>query len=219
MKWRCSVVLMIAILCAKGVTQVEPDVNSVLDHRIAKFDLTDATVIDGFSKLSMQLIPGLHLGIEEILRAVSPDVPTPSVKFSLNLQNATVREILDSLCERDNRYQWAVDGATINVFPQDSLHDATFFLNKNISLLELNGVPSPEKALTPLARILPGEQLGYAGVGGDSSYAQPWTTKFGDVTVRQFLNRTSEHMGPLGGWILHGSKDQRFFFFFNFGFH
>jgi hypothetical protein len=219
MKWRFSVVLPVAMLCAIAAAQVEPDINSVLNHRVAVFDLTDATVIDGFSKLSAEPISGLHLGIEEILRARWSDLPTPSVKLSLKLQSATVRGILDALCERDNRYQWSADGATINVFPRDSLRDTTFFLNKKIPQLELSGVPNPEQALTPLARLLPDEQLGYAGVGGDSSYAPTWTTRFEDVTVRQFINRISEHIGPRGGWILNGSKDQRFFFFFKFGFH
>ena len=84
---------------------------------------------------------------------------------------------------------------------------------------QMSGVSNPEHALTPLARLLPDEQLGYAGVGGDSSCAQRWTTRFEDVTVRQFINRVSEHIGPRGSWILSGSKDQRFFFFFKFGFH
>jgi hypothetical protein len=214
-----TVVLTVATLCAIAGAQVEPLINSVLDRRVAVFDLTDATVIDGFSKLSAEPISGLHLGVEEILRARWPDMPIPPVKFSLKLQSATVRGILDALCQHDNRYQWSVDGSTINVFPQDSLRDVTFFLNKKIPQIELTGVPNPEEALTPLARLLSDEQLGYAGAGGDSSYTQPWTTRFDDVTVRQFINRISEHIGPRGGWILNGSKEQRLFFFFNFGFY
>ena len=127
MKWRTSIVLTVAMLCAIATAQVEPDVNPVLDHRVGVFELTDATVIDGFSKLSAEPISGLHLGVEEILRAGWSDMPTAPVKFSLKLQNATVRGILDALCERDNRYQWSADEATINVFPRDSLRDATFF--------------------------------------------------------------------------------------------
>jgi hypothetical protein len=218
MRWCSSVVLAVAMLCAIAAAQVEPGINSVLDYRVAEFELTDATVIDGLSRLSAEPISGLHLGIEEILRARWSDVPDPPIKFSLKLQNATVRGILDALCERDSRYQWSPDGATINVFPRDTLRDATFFLNKRIPQLELSDVPNPEQALTPLARLLPDEQLGYAGVGGDSSYAQTWTKEFEEVTVRQFVNRISEHIGPRGGWILNGSKEQRFFFFFQFGF-
>jgi hypothetical protein len=214
-----SVVLLVTILCAIAGAQAEPDINSVLSHRVAVFDLTDATVINGFSKLSAEPISGLHLGIEEILRARWSDLPNPSVKVSLRLQNATVREILDALCEQDRRYQWSADGATINVTPRDSGRDTAFFLNKKLPQIEISGVPDPYQALTPLARLLPEEQLGYAGVGGDSSYAQTWNARFEDVTVRQFINRISEHIGPRGGWILSGAKDQRFFFFFKVGFH
>jgi hypothetical protein len=218
MRWCSSVVLAVAMLCAIAAAQVEAGINSVLDHRVAEFELTDATVKDGLSRLSAEPISGLHWGIEEILRARWSDIPAPSIKFSLKLKNATVRGILDALCERDSRYQWSPDGVTINVFPRNALRDATFFLNKRIPQLELSDVPNPEQALTPLARLLPDEQIGYAGVGGNSSYAQPWTREFEDVTVRQFVNRISEHIGPRGGWILNGSKEQRFFFFFQFGF-
>ena len=166
MKWRFSAVLTVALFCTIAAAQVEPDIQSVLDHRVAVFSLTDATVIDGLSKLSAEPISGLHLGIEDILRAELSDLPSPSVRFSLKMQNATVRRILDALCERDNRYQWSVDGSTINVFPRDSLSDTTLFLNKKMSKLELRAVPSAEQALTPLARLMPDESFGVAGVGG-----------------------------------------------------
>lgn len=213
--------LTVVLFCTIAAAQVEPDIQSVLDHRVAVFSLTDATVIDGLSKLSAEPISGLHLGIEDILQAELSDLPTSSVRFSLKMQNATVQRILDALCEWDNRYQWSVDGATINVFPRDSLSDTRLFLNKKMSKLELRAVSSADQALTPLARLMPDESLGVAGVGPglDSSYPQPWTTIFEDVTVRQFINRISEHIGPRGGWILNGPKEQRMFAFFKLGFH
>jgi len=212
-------VVAVAMLCAVAAAQAEPDINSVLDHKVAVFDLTDTTVIEGLSQLSTESISGLHLGIEEILRARWSDPPIQSVKFSLKLQNTTVRAILDALCERDDRYQWSTDGATINVIPRDSVGDTAFFMNKKIRQLQLSSVRSPEQALFSLSSLLQHEQLGEAGVGGDSSYVQGWTARFEDVTVCQFINRISEHIGLRGSWILSGSKDQRFFFFFKLGFH
>lgn len=218
MKSRFSVALTVAMLKGVAAARAEPYSNSVLGDRVGLFDLIDAMVIDGLSQLSAEPISGLHLGIEEILRARWSDPPNQSVKFSIKLQNTTVRAILDALCERDTQYQWSADGATINVIPRDAVGDATFFLNKKIPQLQLSGVPDPEQALFSLASLLPHEQLGVASVGGDSSYARAWTTRFKDVTVRQFINRISEHIGPRGGWILSGSKDQRFFSFFKIGF-
>ena len=219
MEWRCLAVLTIAACCTIAAARVDPDIESVLDRRVAVFRLTDATVIDGLSKLSAEPISGLHLGIEDILQTEFSDLTSASVRISLNMQNATVRRILDTLCERDNRYQWSVDGATINVFPRDSLGDTTLFLNKKISKLELIAIPNAEQALTPLARLLPDDPIGYAGIGLDSSYAKPWTTSVEDVTVRQFINRISEDIGPRGSWILNGPKEQRMFGFFKLGFH
>ena len=74
------------------------------------------------------------------------------------------------------------------------------------------------EALTPLAKLLPGEHLGYAGIAGDSSSPEPWSKSFRQLTVRQLMNRISEHIGPRGAWILSGSKDDRFFFSFQYGF-
>jgi len=58
----------------------------------------------------------------------------------------------------------------------------------------------------------------YAGIAGDSSYPEPWSKSFRQLTVRQLMNRISEHIGPRGAWILSGSKDDRFFFSFQYGF-
>jgi hypothetical protein len=69
-------------------------------------------------------------------------------------------------------------------------------------------------------KLLPGEQLGYAGVGGvNNDYPEPWSSVFSSVTVRQLMNRLSKHNGPRGGWILSGSNGQRFFAYFEHGFN
>jgi hypothetical protein len=78
------------------------------------------------------------------------------------------------------------DGATMNVSTRNSAGDTVVFLRENIPARTQRRTesPNPEQALTPLASLLPDEQFGVAGVGGDSSYAQAWTTRFEDVTVR-----------------------------------
>ena len=73
MKWRFSVVLTVTTLFAIAAAQAESDINSVLDQKVAVFDLTDATVIDGLSQLSAEPISGLHL---ESKRFFEPDFLT-----------------------------------------------------------------------------------------------------------------------------------------------
>lgn len=222
MNMKITFVLLFSVLSAfaygqnphgQSDTQSDP-----LSERVARFALTDATLIDGLSKLSEQQVPSLHLGIEEIL-SESFSNPASIVRFSLNLENATVRELLDELCQHDNRYAWSTDGPSINVYPRANVENPSFFLNRELDQITLKDIPNPEKALTPLVKRLPNEQLGYAGVGGDSSYTEPWTVTFTRLTVRQLMNRVSEHMGQHSTWILSGTRDERMFFFTNGRFH
>lgn len=188
---------------------------SALDHRVAHFDLTNSTLVEGLSKLSLEPIAGLHLGIEMVLGENFSDPVDRSIQFSLSLQDTTVRDIIETLCQLDSRCTGSVDGLSINVYPRETIGNASYLLNRELQEITLTTLTDPYDALTPLAKLLPGEQIGYAGIGGGSSYPEAWSAVFRQLTVRQLMNRISEHIGPRGGWIWRGSKDQRFFFAFS----
>lgn len=225
MKIEISFILLTLILASCSycqTTQISSDselLESALDHRVTHFDLKDATFIEGLAKLSLEPISGLHFGIELALRERPSEAPDRSIQFSLSLENARVRDIVEALCQFDGRYTWSIDGATINIFARETIGKSDYLLNRELEEITLTKITSPDEALTPLAKLLPNEQLGYAGVGADDSYSQSWSAVFNHLTVRQLMNRASEHMGPRGGWIWSGSKEQRFFFFFPHGFH
>jgi hypothetical protein len=189
-----------------------------LDYRLAHFELTDSTIIEGLSKLSLEPIAGLHLGIEVALRETFLEGPDRSIRFSLSLENARVRDIVEALCQFDGRYAWSTDGPSINVYPRETIGKSVYLLNRELEEITLESITDPDEALTPLAKLLPGEQIGYAGVGGGTSYSNPWSAVFKHLTVRQLMNRVTEHIGPRGWWIWSGSKDQRFFFWSQYGF-
>ena len=191
---------------------------SALDYRVAHFDLTNSTLIEGLSKLSLEPIAGLHLGIEVVLRENFSEAPDRSIRFSLSLQDTIVRDIVDTLCQFDSRYTWSTDGPSINVYPRATIGNSSYLLNRELEEITLKNITDPYGALPPLAKLLPGEQVGVAGIGGGSSYPEPWSAVFKQLTVRQLMNRISEHIGPRGGWIWSGSRDQRFLFCFQFGF-
>ena len=67
-------------------------------------------------------------------------------------------------------------------------------------------------------KLLPVEQLGYARLGVNNDYPEPWSSVFNNLTVRQLMNRLSDHNGSRGGWIWNGFGDQRFFAYFERGF-
>lgn len=191
---------------------------SPLHFRLAHFELTDSTLIEGLSKLSLEPIAGLHVGIEVALRETLLEAPDRSVRFSLTLEDTTVRDIVETLCQFDGRYTWSTDGISINVYPRLTIGQPAYLLNRELEEITLDNINDPYEALTPLAKLLPGEQIGYAGIGGDTSYLKPWSVAFNHLTVRQLMNRVTEHIGPRGWWIWSGSKDQRFFFCSQSGF-
>jgi hypothetical protein len=185
---------------------------------VAHFDVTDATIVDALSKLSLEPIAGLHLGIEEIIRDKGSEVTDRSIRFSLNLHKATVRDILDTLCESDLRYTWSTDGSSVNIYPRNAIGDSSYLPNRELDSIALENIKDPSDALSVLMKLLPGEQLGYAQVGLYNGYSEPWTAVFNHLTVRQLMNRLSEHDGPRGGWIWRGFVGQRFFAYFERGF-
>ncbi len=194
---------------------------SPLDVVVMRFDVTDGILRDGLSTLSLKQVQGLHLGFEEIIRERIQDDPRSLTShFSLHLQNKTVREIVAALCNADKRYTWSEDGSSVNVYPQQANGDPFYLLNMRIRRIVVTRVPDPDQAVTALSGLFPGEQIGYFGPGlGDNSYSSPWTAAFENLSVRQFINRIAEHMGPRTSWVWEGGKSERMFLFLKGGFN
>jgi hypothetical protein len=203
-KTYCLLSIVLALLSGAAIAQPP------LDVKIPRFELQDGTVVEGASKLSSLTIPGVHLGLEEVLD--SDQGPAVAVKFSVILEDATVRDVLNALCKYDSRYAWSVDGQTVNIYPRDT--DPNFLTNLRVDQIKFENVKDAYEALERLVRVLPKQQLGYAGVGFSPAYREPWTASFNGLTVRQYVNRIAEHVEPNGGWVLSGSSSNRFFFFY-----
>ena len=189
-----------------------------LDETVPEFTLKDAIFVDGVSALSLKA--RAHIGLEEIIREKIMDPKDRRIQFSLHLENKSVREILDTLCQSDARYMWSVDGETINIYPRTASGDSSYLFNLALDEVKLDAVTDPDHALIPLARKLRNQQIGYMGVGlGDDEYPSPWTTSFENLSVRQFTNRIAEHMGEHTSWIWQGGRDERMFTFLKGGFY
>lgn len=188
--------------------------------RIQRFDVTDAILRDGLSELSLKNVEGLHLGFEEIIRdRIQDDPRSLNPHFSLHLEGRTVREILNALCTSDARYTWTEDGTSINVYARTTKDELSYLFNVSISRITVKDIPDPDQGLTPLSKLLPDQQIGYFGSGGNDAYSEPWTASFENLTVRQFINRIAEHLGSQTTWVWQGGKDERMFTFFKAGFH
>lgn len=188
--------------------------DAALRQPVSHFEIENQTLFDGLSRLSSEPIP-LRLAFEEILRQNESDARDREVRFSVRLENNSVRDILDALCAADARYTWSLDESTINVYPRAVETDPSYLLNLHLAHIELKNITDAYEALTPLARLIPTEQIGYRHLGPSVQYASPWNASFENLTVRQFINRIAAHLGPTGGWVFSGSKENRWFTFHN----
>ncbi len=215
----CFAALLLANVSSAGEAQVTP-ADVLLANRVPRFTLADETLLDGLKKLSSGDQP-FRFGFESVLKAKFSNPTGPDVRFSMNVENKTVREILDALCSADHRYTWSIDDSFINVYPRTSIEDPHYLLNRKLPRLEVINITDIDQALLAIVRQLPPplEQIAHAQLGGDASYpAGPWTAAFDNLTVREAMNHLTAHMGPRACWIFHGSLDFRAFAFFKWGF-
>ena len=217
-----ALVLLLAAM-SSGQVPVAADADhapasSVLDYRIEHFEVKNGILRDGIAELISNVGEGLLIGVEEIPRgSIRQDPRTNAVHFSVRLENKTVRDVLNALCDSDPHYTWSADGASINVYPKAEAADRSYFPNLIIDRIVLDAVPDPDQALTPLSKLFPEVQVGYIQMGGENTYAKPWTVTFERVTVRQFVNRIAEHIGAQTSWIWQGDQREKMFTFLRGG--
>jgi hypothetical protein len=160
MKIASSVALLLFLLAGsnKGRTGTVPTDDSptasALSDKVADFDIKEVTLVEALSKLSLEPVAGLHLGIEEIIRDKGSEVADRSVRFSLTLRDVNVRGILDTLCKSDNRYTWSADGSSVNVYPRETIANSSYVLNRELDSITLENISRPSDALNTLTRLL-----------------------------------------------------------------
>ena len=222
--FKCSAILVAVALSAfaapapaRQLTREGTTENKALEARVPHFELNKETVLDGLWKLARGPVP-FGFGFEKVLKSKLSDPELQDPRFSLQLDNKSIREILDILCQLDPRYTWSTEGATVNFVPAGILNDRTYLLNRALPRFELKDATDVQNGLLAIVRQLPPpvEQVAQAQVGGDDPYPpEPWSLTLENVTVRQVVNRLAAHGGPYGIWIFGGSKDFRAFGFFN----
>jgi len=70
-----------------------------------------------------------------------------------------VRDIIEKLCQLDNRYTWSADGASTNVYPREAIGSSSYLLNRELEEITVMKINWPDEALAPLAKLLPDEFL------------------------------------------------------------
>jgi hypothetical protein len=141
--------------------------------------------------------------------------------LTLHLTATTVRGALDAMCQSDGRYTWSTDDAFINVYPIKTVNLGSYLMNRRLTKLDLKELTDIQQGLLTIVNQLPPprEQVAIAQVGGDDTYpAEPWTTRYENLIVRQAINRLVRHMGERASWAFTGSTDFRAFAFNRQGF-
>lgn len=189
---------------------------AILGAKIPDFDLTKRTLPEGLEELASGPAP-FAFGFENILKKKYKDPPVLDVRFSLQLHDKTVREVLDALCRADPRYTWSINESTINVYPLATVDNPSYLLNRELRTLRIEGITQTDQGLFAIARQLPPptEQVAEVqfGGGGGLYLPEPWTAVSENLTVRQAVNRLAAHIGPHGSWIFYGSEEFREFAF------
>jgi hypothetical protein len=188
----------------------------ILKLRVQVFDVQEETILEGVWKLAREVPFGFGFEKLPTKKFMDPDIPGP--KITLHLENSSVREVLDALCDRDGRYLWSSDEMTVNLFPRSVASDRSYLLNRKLEQFRLESVTDVEAGLFAIAGQLPppSAQIGHVQIGGGDPYPpEPWTATFTSLTVRQVLNRLAAHGGPCGTWISGGTPDLYTFGFFN----
>jgi hypothetical protein len=196
------------------------NVDVILSTRVPEFNLNGETIEAGLKRLAFGPT-AFAMGFEHELKSKETDPPIQDPPLTLHLKMTTVGETLDAMCHADGRYTWSADDTFINVYPATTLNDPSYFLNRRLKRLDLNGLTDVQQGLLAIVNQLPPpkEQVAIAQVGGNYSYPpEPWTTSYEDITVRQAIDRLVRHMGERSSWAFTGSRDFRAFAFNGEGF-
>lgn len=188
-----------------------------LNTNVPEFEMTGENLLDGLRKLAHSPEP-FGFGFEIPLKRRFADPDLADRRFDLRLQNKTIREILDALCEADPRYTWSTDEGTVNVFPRAIINDDQYLLNLKLDKLELKNATNVDDGLFAIAHQLPPpfEQVAHMQLNGDDRYPpEPWTVAYQNLTVRQVVNRLAAHGDACSQWTFGGAMDFRAFAFFN----
>jgi len=161
-----SLIMLLAASVPSMTAQTADRTEGLLDERVPRFEMQDGTLFGGVAKLSAEPSQ-LSFAFEFILTAHTHNSLAPETRFSLHLENRTIRELLNTLCSFDDRYTWTRDGTTVNVHPKETVNDPSYLMNRKLPKLEFRGIASADDALFAAVKQLPlpFEQIAVAQAG------------------------------------------------------
>jgi len=225
---RCALTLCLIVSASVArASQKCCEETSVLDITIQGLKLDNVTVEEALIALLDRNRSRLLIGFEEV-----PHPPQgESKRISLQVESATMREVLERLCKADPRYEFkAVSAQIINVYPKGRGSDPFGLMDMKIRDFVFQGRAFPHTLLETISNLAP-ELREFL-----NTKAEEWANKVGsrggspgslltgnvpppeielhlkDVTVRGILNAVALYgrklylEGRLQGWEPAGWK-------------
>ena len=183
---------------------------NAMDLIIPTFEVRSATIEEALTQLRQW---GVLISLEKLPSARQP-------KISVQLNGASITEVLDAIVKADDQYSWELYGSRlnpasrlriVNVLPREARRNPTNLMNIRFEALELTRVV-PDKAITGIHLLIPELNRRYwelvepgGVVSGLGSPSERFflSLKLEDKTVREALNEISIRSGF--GWIYEPS--------------
>jgi len=208
---------MLGILVSIGASglKAQPSPRKQIDpfnRYIPAIQLSQQTIFEAFAKVYES--SGIVVSVERTLGNTKAEEDR---KFTASIRGGTVSTVLNEICALDQRYAWSRDGNMVNVYPWKVVGDQNYLFNRRIPIFNLNAASEADSAAIQAVDELPGQrsQLIVLGTGG-TSFNKPWTVSLKGLTLRQALNRISEHLCPSCGWqLLRGLRSEPTIMFFH----
>ena len=183
---------------------------NAMDLVIPEFEVRNATIEETLTQLCDW---GVLISLEKLPSDSQP-------KITVQLNGASITEVLDAIVKADGRYSWEVYRSTlnpvsrlsiVNVLPREARRDPTNLMNIRFEVLELTRVV-PDKAITGIHLLIPELKHKYFELIDPlrGAVISEFVTddfflslKLEDKTVREALNEISIRSGF--GWIYEPS--------------
>jgi hypothetical protein len=142
--------------------------SSVLSDPVESFQVENSTMEDALRTLRQKDFARILIGFEKVARPRS-EKPEP---LSISLNNATVGQILDRLCQQSGEYTYGlVDGTIIHVHPAHAQSDPSGLLDLRISEFSAQGNMLPAALIVKIADLAP-ELTSYLAAKKSEYYAR-----------------------------------------------
>lgn len=181
-----------------------PSAQDMLDLKIPKYEVRNATM--------EEVLRRLHAwGVQVCLEKVPYQNDKEEIKISVNLRDASVKEVLDALVSADKRYTWERYRSTnlINVFPVRAKEDQSNLMSMKTKKVIIKGFYSPENIISRIDYFVPelakklhpggaAMSMIMGGIGGKMKLQIDF--EFEEMTVREILNEIALRTAGKG-WV------------------